>query len=181
MLQLIRVATVLLLVAFAVTPLLDWEIKRTLIGLGVMVIIYDTLGGIRAVIWTDVVQVVILIVGALWCLAQLFLIYPGGPGNLLADIPAHKISLGEFASTDLALPTILVVVLYGITENLRNYGTDQNYVQRILASKSDRAAANSLWIGALAYVPVSFLFCLMGNRTVHVTADGHARRRHSRR
>lgn len=161
-LQLIRVATVLLLVALAVRPMLGWEIVPTLIGVGTLVVIYDTLGGIRAVIWTDVVQVIVLVVGAAWCLVELLFDWSAGPGNLLVTIPREKLSLGEW-SFDLTTSTVFVVFLYGVTENLRNYGTDQSYVQRMLCARSDREAGKSIWIGALAYLPMSAMFCLIGS------------------
>jgi SSS family solute:Na+ symporter len=56
----------------------------------------------------------------------------------------------------------LIVFLYGISENLRNYGTDQNYVQRVLCSSDDKSAKKSIWFGALAYLPISAIFCLIG-------------------
>lgn len=172
-LQIIRVAMVLLLVALAVSPMLDWQIIPTLILLGTLVIIYDTLGGIQAVIWTDVVQVVVLIVGALWCLFALTFGLPGGITEFIESVPLDRVSLGVWdKETGTSMPwwdvwylgqsTILVVLIYGITENLRNYGTDQNYVQRILTARSDREAAKSLWIGAWAYLPISVMFCLIG-------------------
>jgi len=162
LLQLLRVAMVLLLVALAVDDLLGWDVISTLVGLGVLVIIYDVLGGIRAVIWTDVVQVVVLCVGALWCLVVLVTDWPGGAGGFWSDIPAGSLSLGELASWDLAKSTFLVVFVYGLSENLRNYGTDQNYVQRVLAAPSDREAAKSIWIGALSYIPISLMIGLIG-------------------
>lgn len=172
-LQIIRVAMVLLLVALAVAPLLEWQIIPTLILLGTLVIIYDTLGGIQAVIWTDVIQVVILLVGALWCLFALTFGLPGGISEFIESVPLDRISLGVWdKATESSKPwwdvwylgqsTILVVLVYGISENLRNYGTDQNYVQRMLAARSDREAAKSLWIGSWAYLPISVMFCLIG-------------------
>jgi len=54
------------------------------------------------------------------------------------------------------------VFIFGLTDNLRNFGVDQNFVQRFLAAKSDTEAKKSLWIGGLLYVPVSALFFLVG-------------------
>lgn len=161
-LQLIRVAMVLLLVALAVEPLLGWGVVATLVALGGVVIIYDVMGGIKAVIWTDVVQVFVLLGGALWCAAALVLDRPGGAVQFWNDIPAGSFSLGTFASWDLSQSTFLILLLYSLTENLRNYGTDQNYVQRMLAASSAREAAKSIWIGALSYVPISVIFCFIG-------------------
>ena len=167
-LQLIRIGTVLLLVAFAAAPLLGAAggenqeplMIGILVALGLLVIVYDTLGGIRAVIWTDVLQVIILIGGALWCIAQIVWNWNDGLTGFLQATKWEMFSLGPWTSWDAkqgiwnwAAPSVLVVLIYGLTENLRNYGTDQNYVQRMLAARSDGEAAKSIWIGAAAVHP----------------------------
>lgn len=161
-LQSIRVATVLLLVALAVSPMLGWGIVETIALAGLVVIIYDVMGGIQAVIWTDVWQVLILFAGALWCLAAMLWRLPAGPASLFHAVPAHKFSLGLPASTDLSQATMLVVFVYGLSENVRNYGTDQAYVQRMLTARSRADAARSFWFAALSYVPLSIVFFLIG-------------------
>ena len=55
-----------------------------------------------------------------------------------------------------------MVIIYGIFENLRNFGVDQNYVQRYQVTKSVKAAARSVWIAAVAYIPISALFLFIG-------------------
>ena len=188
LLQLIRIGTVLLLVAFAVSPMLDTpgaeptdgpNINRMvsiLVGLGVLVIVYDTFGGIRAVIWTDVMQVVVLTLGAVWCLSVIF----GGGSEFFNAIPKEKFSLGPLTNVDpetgvwnWGTSSVLVLLMYGITENLRNYGSDQNYVQRMLSAESDSAARKSIWLGALAYLPLSIIFCLIGTGLwMHANGNG---------
>jgi SSS family solute:Na+ symporter len=177
-LQLIRTATIMLLVAMAVQGTLGFPIVPTLILSGVVVIVYDAVGGIRADIWTDVVQVFVLVFGAAWALGSVLATWPGDPADFLSHVPPEKFSLGQLTNWvpassqaeskaaaghwDWSLSTVLVVFLYGLSENLRNYGTDQNYVQRMLAADSDRSARRSLWIGALSYLPVSAMVCLIG-------------------
>jgi SSS family solute:Na+ symporter len=169
-LQIIRIGTVLLLVGLAVEPMLRWDsppvewlshltaqqwVDVKIVGLlvvsGVVVIIYDVLGGIRAVIWTDVWQVVVLSVGAVWVLAELTVAREGGVSGFYRDIPASRFDLGQWFNWDAAtgvwnwgLPSVLVMVLYGITENMRNYGADQNYVQRMLAAEDERAVSTAV-------------------------------------
>jgi len=58
--------------------------------------------------------------------------------------------------------TVWVVLLYGITLNLQNFGIDQSYVQRYIAARSDAEARKAVWLGGLLYVPVSALFLLIG-------------------
>lgn len=180
-LQMVRVAMVQLLVAFALAPLIDgWnadtatKIETIILVSGVAVIIYDVMGGMQAVVWTDVLQVIVLTIGAGWCLVVLV----GDVGPRLGELVAahrEKFALGAPISSPkaaggwgawiahlLTAPTLVVMLIYGLTENLRNYGADQNYVQRMLAAKDGRAAARSIWLGALAYLPLSAGFCLIG-------------------
>lgn len=186
-LQVIRIGNVLLLVALAVEPMLRWDdppaawadrfsaaqwVDAKIVGIlvlaGLVVIVYDVLGGIRAVVWTDVVQVFVLTFGALWVLAELTVARDGGLVGFFRDVPAERFDLGQWLNWtdsglwDWALPSVLVIVIYGVTENMRNYGADQNYVQRMLAAKDHRAAGHSIWIGALGYQPLNVLFCLIG-------------------
>ncbi len=163
LLQLVRVAMVLLLLALAVAPLLGWQVVTTVVLVGALVIVYDVLGGLRAVIWTDVIQVLILFGGAAVCLVLLVGRFPGGAQTMIRSLPSGKLSLGSWSLLDWTTSTVWVVFLYGLTENLRNYGSDQAYVQRILCTATDRQAARAIWLGALSYVPASILFFAIGS------------------
>jgi SSS family solute:Na+ symporter len=55
-----------------------------------------------------------------------------------------------------------VILLYGFFINLTNFGVDQNYIQRYHTAKNTQDAAKSIWLCVLYYVPVSFLFFLIG-------------------
>jgi SSS family solute:Na+ symporter len=120
------------------------------------------LGGIKAVIWTDAIQGIILIAGALVCVIILTFSMPEGPGQLfeIARIN-HKFSLGSF-STSLSESTFWVVLFYGLFINLQNYGIDQNYVQRYMTTETDRQAKSSALFGSLLYIPVSLIFFYIG-------------------
>jgi SSS family solute:Na+ symporter len=114
------------------------------------------------VIWTDVVQVIILIGGALLTVVLLITGMPEGAGQIVEIANQHdKFSLGNW-SFDLAMPTAWVVVLFGLMENLRNFGVDQNYVQRYQTVKSTKEAAKSVWMAALSYIPISVIFLFIG-------------------
>ena len=172
-LQMIRTATIMLLVALAVRTTMGLPIIPTLLVSGVVVIVYDATGGIQADIWTDVVQVFVIVFGAGWALCELLFGSVDGPLEILRQAPTSQWSLGSWDPFDLANATVMVVFLYGLTENLRNYGTDQNYVQRMLSARSERAASGAIWLGALCYLPVSAIFCLIGvGLAVHYNTTG---------
>jgi solute:Na+ symporter, SSS family len=162
LLQIGRIAVVLYLVALAVSQLLGWDLVTMILALGLLTIAYTAAGGFEAVIWTDVVQSVVLLGGAALCLLLLILDMPGGMEQAMNSAATQgKFSLGSW-DWDLAVPGFWVVMLFGVVENLKNFGVDQNYVQRFLAAKSDREAVRSMWIGGLTYLPVSALFFLIG-------------------
>jgi solute:Na+ symporter, SSS family len=160
--QLARMGTIMYLVALALAPLTGWDVKTIILVTGVLVTAYTVLGGIEAVIWTDVVQSIVLTAGALVCVLVLIGGMPEGPGQLFSIAAEHqKFSLGSFGAA-LSEPTFWAVLAYGLFINLNNFGIDQNFVQRYATAKSDRAAANSVWLGALLYVPISMMFFFIG-------------------
>ena len=130
-----RVGTILYLMALTVHTLFNWDLSLIIILTGGIVAVYSILGGIQAVVWTDAIQAVILIGGALLCIIYLLAGMPEGPGQAI-DLWSEqdKLSLGSF-DWDLSQPTFWVVFVYGIFINLQNYGIDQNYVQRYMISE----------------------------------------------
>lgn len=160
--QLMRTGAILLLLALPLNALFGWNIRTIIVVTGIAVTLYSVLGGIKAVVWTDAIQGIILIAGALTCAAVLTFSMPEGPAQVF-KIAAdnHKFSLGSF-SASLSESTFWVVLIYGLFINLQNYGIDQNYVQRYLATSSDKKAKLSALFGALLYVPVSIVFFYIG-------------------
>ncbi len=160
--QLMRIGTILYLLAIALHAILGWNIPLIIILTGVMVLIYSLLGGIQAVVWTDAIQAIVLMVGALACIIYIILHIPGGVEEIWnIGQKEEKWSLGSW-SFDLSQPTFWVVFIYGVFINLQNYGIDQNYVQRYMASHSEAAAKRSALIGGLIYLPVSAMFLFIG-------------------
>lgn len=114
------------------------------------------------VVWTDAIQGIILIVGAIACAAILTFTMPEGPGQLFEIASAHgKFSLGSFGAS-LTEPTFWVVLIYGLFVNMQNYGIDQNYVQRYMTTRSTAEAVKSTLFGGLLYIPVSLVFVYIG-------------------
>ncbi|WDQ18133.1 sodium:solute symporter [Rhodopirellula sp. P2] len=170
--QIARIGVVMYLMALPMAVLFGWDIRLVIACTGVVVTVYSFVGGIVAVIWADAIQAIVLLVGALLALAILLLGMPGGPAEVLAVANEnHKFSLGD-SSLLVSESTIWVVLAFGLFDNLRNFGIDQSYVQRYIASRSDREAAKSVWVGALLYVPVSALFLFIGS-SLYAYYEGH--------
>lgn len=160
--QLARMGAVMYLMALPLSILLGWDIHTIILITGLSVTIYAFVGGIVAVIWTDAMQSIVLIAGAGVCAIVMLCSMPEGPGQVFSIALANdKFSLGSFGLSP-AEPTFWVVLIYGIVMNLQNFGIDQSYVQRYIASRSDREARKSVWLGGLLYVPVSAVFFFIG-------------------
>ncbi|MDA0349539.1 MAG: sodium:solute symporter [Verrucomicrobia bacterium] len=160
--QIARIAVVLYLMALPMQVIFGWDIYTIILVTGFCVTLYAFIGGITAVIWTDAIQAIVLMAGAVLCLIVMLFQIPGGlPAVFEAAAAGNKFSLGDFGPS-LAIPTFWVVLLYGIAINLQNFGIDQSYIQRYIASSSDKEARRSIWLGALLYVPVSALFFFIG-------------------
>ena len=161
--QLARVGTILFGVSLGLSALTGWSVPVIIVAGGIAVTVYTLVGGIAAVIWTDVIQSLVLLIGALVIAGLLLANHPHGPGEAL-HLAANegKFSLGSFG-LDLTQSTFWVVFLYGVFINLNNFGIDQSFVQRYHAARDEKAAARSVWTGALLYVPVAALFFLIGS------------------
>jgi SSS family solute:Na+ symporter len=160
--QLMRTGAILLLLALPLNALFGWDVKTIIIVTGIAVTVYSMLGGIQAVIWTDAIQGIILIFGAIVCAVILTFSMPEGPSQIF-EIAAtnNKFSLGSFGAS-LSDSTFWVILIYGLFINLQNYGIDQNYVQRYMTTSSDKEAKSSALFGSLLYVPVSLIFFYIG-------------------
>jgi SSS family solute:Na+ symporter len=160
--QLMRTGAILLLLALPINALFGFNIKTIIIVTGVAVTLYSMLGGIRAVVWTDTVQGIVLILGAVVSALVLTFSMPEGPAQVFEIASANnKFSLGSFG-TSLSESTFWVVLIYGLFINLQNYGIDQNFVQRYMATNTEKKAKSSALFGALLYVPVSLVFFYIG-------------------
>jgi solute:Na+ symporter, SSS family len=160
--QLTRMAVISYLMALPLNVLLGWNIQSVILLTTIFTTIYALVGGITAVIWADALQTVILVLGALFCLGIMIYGIPGGMAQLWEISQAHgKFSLGSFGWS-LAEPTFWVMLLFGLTINLQNFGIDQNYIQRYHVSRSDKDARQSLWLGGLMYIPLSAVFFFIG-------------------
>jgi len=160
--QLMRVGTIIYLLALAINMILGWDMIIVIISTGIFVTAYSIIGGIEAVLWTDAIQGIVLILGALFCVVVLMWGMPEGPSQIFEVAwEERKFSLGDFGSSIIA-PTFWVVFIYGIFINLQNFGIDQNYIQRYMVSSSDENAKKSAFYGGMLYLPVSAVFLFIG-------------------
>ena len=160
--QIARTGSILYLLALPMNVLLGWHIQTIIVVTSVAIVLYSMLGGMKAVIWTEAIQGIILIGGALVCMFILLFDMPGGPVQTFSiAMEDSKFSLGSFGSS-LSESTFWVCLIYGIFTNLQNYGIDQSYVQRYHTAKNEKEAKFSALFGGYLFIPVSAVFFMIG-------------------
>ena len=159
-----RMAVVMSLTGLALAVATPLSPAQSVLLMGVLSIIYCTMGGIEAVIWTDTIQTLVLMGGALLAIAMLIADVDGGWGGFLSSaVDANKFTIAHFnwdvTSTQIA---IWVIVVGGIAQNISSYTADQAVVQRYMTTPDRRRAARSIWTNAVLTIPATLLFFGIG-------------------
>lgn len=157
-----RMGVVLFLPAIAINIVTGFNIFLCIALMGVFSILYTRMGGIEAVVWTDALQVVILLGGAIFAIFHIVAQIPGGWSETMTiAIDCSKLNLGD-CSFDFTNPTVWTVLIATCFTNLTMYGTDQSMVQRYLTTSSKKAAQKSVLTNALLTIPATIIFFFIG-------------------
>jgi solute:Na+ symporter, SSS family len=119
-------------------------------------------GGIEAVIWTDVVQVVVLLGGALAALALLIHGVEGGFAQVVATgRAANKFHIFNW-TWDYTTTAVWVMLAGNLATHLIPYTTDQAVVQKYLTTRDEQQAAKGIWTNAALTIPTALIFFCAG-------------------
>lgn len=155
--------------ALAMSVLTGWPIQTVIWSVGLFTIAYTMAGGIKAVVWTDVAQGVILSGGGLLILLRLlFAPEAGPPGAVVVEAwRMGRLTVGSWEISWRSLfeseeRTLWLFLLAYLINWGRRYITDQHMVQRYLIARSDAEASRGAMMGALLCLPVFAIFMFAG-------------------
>ena len=157
-----RMAVILYLVALLIQPFVGGNLIWIIIVIGFITILYTLMGGVEAVIWTDVMQSIVMIAGIIYTVVFL--------GNMVflssSELFSQAYDAGKFSwgLSDFSFDkrTIWVMIIYGFTENLRNLLADQNYVQKYATVQNNEEAAKSMKLATIIYLFLTVCFLFIG-------------------
>jgi len=159
-----RMAIVVYLPAVAFATVTSLDVYLCIVLTSAVCIAYTVIGGIEAVIWTDAVQTVVLLGGAVACLVAVYVAVPQGLSGLM--IRAHEegkfLEKADWFDSDLAVPSVLLVFVGSLFNHLMSYTASQDVVQRYVTTRDQAQAIRSLLTNALLVVPGSVTFFLLG-------------------
>ena len=171
--QLLRISLILFLLGQLTHELTGLSPVASIVVSGLFVGAYTAVGGIEAVVWTDVAETVVLTLGGAACLAIVIAKLPGGLMEVLTTAWTHgKLSFSDLGPDGALHPTtpgltlteksVSMMLLVGLSHWLAEYACNQNMVQKYCASASTREARKALWIGCGWMVPLWIGFQLLG-------------------
>jgi SSS family transporter len=153
----------LLLAAKFLQVLTQWNLETSILVIGVSTLGYTYLGGIKAVVWTDVIQFAIYLVGALWALSIVLDQLSGGlPMLWERALGAGKLRVFNFAFELKEPYTFWAGVIGGLVLDTGTHGADQMMVQRYLSARSERQAAAALIVSGFVILVQFALFLGIG-------------------
>lgn len=156
-------AVVIYATAIVLSVCMELDLWMTILMIGVVTVIYDTIGGMTAVIYSDVIQLVLLLGGVLLCIGYAV----GEVGSVAAIVealPADRWTAIDPATGfegESAAP-FWGILIGGFFLYISYYGTDQSQVQRELSAESDAGTKKSLLINGLARFPLTVLYIALG-------------------
>jgi len=160
--QLLRLAMVLCLMAIPLAEMLHIREGTAIVIFGGITCFYTVLGGIEAVIWTDVVQTFVLLGGALLCVVVVVAKLPGGLVQVFEiGMQYHKFDFGPMEFT-LSERTFLLMAILGLVGFVTEFSSSQSTVQRYIAAPSLREARRATMLCALVSLPTWALFFFLG-------------------
>src|SRR5262249_52568798 len=140
-----------------------WGLPTSIVVIGVSTVVYTYLGGLKAVVWADVLQFVVYLLGAFIALAILVGAVPGG----WQEIVRRGAEAGKFRMFDFRLDwtspyAFWAGVLGGLFVDTATHGADQMMVQRYLSARSRRQAGAALIASGVVIFAQFALFLLIG-------------------
>jgi SSS family transporter len=162
LMQLGRMAIVIYLPAIALSTVTGINMHTCILVMGVLCTFYTVLGGIEAVIWSDVLQVIVLLGGAILSLFIIAFKTEGGFAGMISTASAG----GKFHMANLTwdwtTTAIWVMIVGRCFEQLIPYTADQTVVQRYLTTSDQKQAARGIWTNAVLTIPASLIFFGLG-------------------
>jgi SSS family transporter len=135
-----------------------------------VILTYTTVGGGRAIAWTDLMQFTLLVTGAIVALCYIINQMPGGVSQII-DMGKNAVrpdgtTYNKFNFLELLKPENLslffLIAIWGFFQSSAAYGADQDMVQRLLACNDPKKARWSLMLSGLISIPITFLFLSIG-------------------
>ena len=157
-----RMSVILFLPSLAIATMTGIDVTWSILIMGVFTMIYTALGGMKAVVWTDFVQLIVKMGGIAFAIAFIVLALDGGASELFRIAAAEeKMKLFDFRF-DLTKATVWGFMFLVLFDVVLTFPKDQVLMQRVLSTKNSNDASRSIWTFAAVTIPGGFMFYFVG-------------------
>jgi solute:Na+ symporter, SSS family len=155
-------------------PVNIWTYFWGILFVTVVTTLYTAIGGIKAVVWTDLIQACLMMGAIVFAIVTILMSIPGGLDEVLRRLQGQNVSMfqtgwdaskpfGEALKLMLENPyTILAAIVGSTFLTMATHGTDQDMVQRMLTSENPAKARFSLILSGFADIPIVLAFLAVG-------------------
>lgn len=169
----VRASTILYLLAVLLSTITGLSVSTSIAIAAGTTALYTVKGGFEAVVWTDVIQTIVLFVGAVACIVTIALALPGGLGQVIAEgAAAGKLSFmdlnpatgtleGMSRGLSLWQTTLPMLVVVGMSQYVAGQ-LDQDTVQRWCSARSNAEARKSMFVLGFGALPIWTTFMFIG-------------------
>jgi SSS family transporter len=140
-----------------------WNVPAAILAMGIVTLVYTWFGGLKAVVWADVVQLAVYVAGGVAALLIAWHLAGGAGEALAAASTAGKLRLLDFTADLTSTYTLLGGLVGGAMLSAASHGTDHLIVQRLLATRSLRDARIALVGSGFVVILQFLLFLLVGS------------------
>lgn len=149
-------------IAIILQAVLNINFHWTILIISVITIVYSFVGGMKAVVWGDAIQMIILFSGLIICIVWGWNLLSNNPN--FTGFESSRLEVIDLSNLGFDGGTFgfLPMVLGGLFLYISYYGTDQTQAQRLLSAKDEKTTKKILLANGLLRFPVVLTYCVMG-------------------
>ncbi len=150
-------------VAIILESVMEIPMWQSIVLIGIVTMVYSYQGGMKAVVYGDMIQMIILFIGIIICLG-FGLHYLGGWGEFIDKVDSERLTAVDFSSLGFSGDEFgfWPMLIGGFFLYVSYYGTDQSQVQRLLSASSMSTMKQTLLCNGLMRFPITLAYCVMG-------------------
>ncbi len=156
-----HVAVIIYAPALMMAELMQVPLLYSVLGMAVLTGVYTSLGGIKAVVWTDSIQVITVMIGFTAVAASALAAVPGGLGEVLRSA-GDKLVFYDFTWQPNTIDNSWLLLICYTLLNVQAMSTDQAVLQKYLTTRSSKETTKSLLLYGISSIPLFLLLCFLG-------------------
>lgn len=152
-------------IALILTHAIGMPLWATILTIGLVTLVYSYQGGMKAVVYGDVIQMILLVIGLIVCLLYALSLM-GGWNNFISNVDPERLTAVRFDDFGIGSDNsgfgFWPMMIGGLFLYASYYGADQSQAQRLLSARNEKTVRHTLLANGLLRFPVTLCYCMLG-------------------